>query len=87
MDKKALISPTYQVVSRNLRDLRLKNSCLGAFVAKTHRNLFTPLETCLLFLMGRNPLLINDLRLRKITYEKINFLCKTNPNSKKSSLT
>jgi len=35
------------------------------------RNLFTPLETCFLFLMGRNPRLINDLRLRKITYEKI----------------
>jgi hypothetical protein len=27
------------------------------------RNLFTPLETCLLFLMGRNPRFINDLRL------------------------
>ena len=31
----------------------------------------------------RNPRLINDLRLRKITYEKINFFCKTNPNSEK----
>ena len=30
-----------------------------------------------------NPWLIKDLRLRKITYEKITFFCKTNPNSKK----
>ena len=30
-----------------------------------------------------NPWLINDLRLRKITYEIINFFCKTNPNSEK----
>ena len=30
-----------------------------------------------------NPWLINDLRLRKITYEKITFLCKTNPISEK----
>jgi len=32
------------------------------------RNLFTPLETCLLFLMGRNPWLINDLRACKVLY-------------------
>ena len=32
------------------------------------RNLFTPLETCLLFLMGRNPWLINDLRPNKALY-------------------
>ena len=34
----------------------------------------------------RNPCnlrLINDLRLRKFTYEKINFFCKTNPIFKK----
>jgi len=30
-----------------------------------------------------NPWLINDLQLRKITYEKINFFCKTNPNFEK----
>jgi len=32
-----------------------------------------------------NPWLIKDLRLRKITYEIINFFCKTKPNSEKSS--
>jgi hypothetical protein len=30
-----------------------------------------------------NPWLINDLRLRILTYEIINFFCKTNPNSEK----
>ncbi len=30
-----------------------------------------------------NPRLINDLRLRKITYEIIRKICKTKPNSKK----
>ena len=32
----------------------------------------------------RNPRLIKDLQLRKSTYEKINFFCKTNPNSEKA---
>jgi hypothetical protein len=31
-------------------------------------NLFTPLETCLLFLMGRNLCLINDLRTCMVLY-------------------
>jgi len=48
------------------------SSCLCVLVAKTPRNL------CNLWL-------INDLRLRKITYEIINFLCKTKPISKKSN--
>jgi hypothetical protein len=34
----------------------------------SQRNLFTPLKTCFLFLMGRNPLLINDLRAYKSLY-------------------
>jgi len=50
------------------------------------RNLFTPLETCLLFLMGRNLWLINDLRLRKITYEKINLFMQNKPNFRKSQM-
>ena len=52
-------------------------------VISVAKNLFTPLETCFCFLMGCNPWLINDLRLRKITYETITFFCKTNPNSEK----
>jgi hypothetical protein len=50
------------------------------------RNPFTPLETCLLFLMGRNPRLINDLQLRKITYEKINLFLQNEPNFTKSQV-
>jgi hypothetical protein len=44
------------------------STCLCVFVAKTQRNLFTPLETCFLFLMGRNPWLINDLHACKALY-------------------
>jgi hypothetical protein len=50
------------------------------------RKLFTPLETCLLFLMGCNLLSINDLRLRKITYEIINLFLQNEPNFRKSQM-
>ncbi len=41
----------------------------GAFCASLWpKNLFTPLETCFFFLMGRNPWLINDLRIYKMLY-------------------
>ena len=50
------------------------------------RKLFTPLETCLLFLMGRNPRSMNDLRLRKITYEKIKLFLQNEPNFRKSQM-
>jgi hypothetical protein len=50
------------------------------------RNLSTPLETCFLFLMGRNLLLINDLRLRKITYEKIKLFLQNEPNFRKRQI-
>ena len=39
---------------------------------KNPRNLFTPLETCLLFRMGRNQRLINDLRSTKVYVRKNN---------------
>jgi len=70
--------PTYQVGPRNLRNLcprypRLKNSCLGAFVAINPFN-------------QRNPRLINDLRLRKITYEIINLFLQNEPNFRKSQV-
>jgi hypothetical protein len=72
--------PTFQVGPRNLRNLRLKNSCLYSLYLCAFLWLKIPQNL-------RNLWLIKDLRLRKITYEKITFLCKTNPNSEKSSLT
>jgi len=56
----------------SLSPLWLFSLFLRAFCAflwlKNPRNLFTPLETCLLFLMGCNPWLINDLRNYKALY-------------------
>ena len=43
--------------------LHLTSVALVALWLKYPRNLFTPLETCLLFLMGRNSLSTKDLRL------------------------
>jgi hypothetical protein len=57
----------------NLRNLRLKNSCLCVFVAINPFNL-------------RNPRLINDLQLRKITYEKINLFLQNKANFRKSQV-
>jgi hypothetical protein len=46
----------------------VKTSCLSVFVAINPFN-------------QRNPRLINDLRLRKFTYEKINLFLQNEPNS------
>jgi hypothetical protein len=50
-----------------------KTSCLSAFVAINPFN-------------KRNPRLINDLRLRKLTYEKINLFLQNEPNFRKSQV-
>ncbi|MHC4691568.1 MAG: hypothetical protein ACYS67_02420 [Planctomycetota bacterium] len=48
--------------------LHLTSVALVALWLKYPRNLFTQVETCLLFPMGRNPRLINDLRRGNALY-------------------
>jgi hypothetical protein len=48
--------------------LYLMSVALVALWLKNPRNLFTSLETCLLFLMGRNPWIVKDLRSCKTLY-------------------
>jgi len=71
--------PNYQVILCFLPTYKV-----GLWSLPTYQvgppNLFTPLETCLLFLMGCNSWLINDLRLRKISYEKIYLFLQNEPN-------
>jgi hypothetical protein len=80
MPKTATVSCTVHLVPLVLHLMSV------ALWPKNLRYLFTPLETCLLFLMGRKSLLINDLRLRKITYEKIKLFLKNEPNFRKSQV-
>ena len=79
---------TITVLSRQIRSLPAYQVSLWSLPTYKvgPRNLFTPLETCFLFLMGRNPLLINNLRLRKITYEKIKLFLQNEPKFRKSQM-
>ncbi len=62
------LSTDLSVVALAKMEALAKADALMALWPKNPRNLFTPLETCLLFLMGRNPWLINDLRPYKALY-------------------